>query len=345
MNLLSGVKSIGQVAISRRYCACVCATATLSLMVLASCGEDKSTQPQPEPLVPALSRSTWAAASAPIGVSGSDRSPFGWYNRFEPYSRAEIFPAVAAAAESIPVLTLVLANDRADDKGWGGIVRSIPTSSTDWSTIGSVDFRIQGHQGLVRIAFGRVTEDMNANGLLDSEDKVREGVRDGILDADEDTGLDGLFSTDEPGYDPIMNPDPSGDDWYYSEATKDDYSHINGTEGNRADPIHGLFPDSEDLNGNHYLDESNDYFEFDIDLADMAHPFLVPNSEYCLNCSDFAELGPWRTWRLPITDSAAATRVIGFPSWQSVRSLRVVVSGVDSGLTCRINIADMSMEY
>ncbi|HTR50669.1 MAG TPA: hypothetical protein VMJ10_08175 [Kofleriaceae bacterium] len=63
--------------------------------------------------------------------------------------------------------------------------------------------------------------DLNGNGMRDSGEPV-------ITQAYEpwsDVGSDGLADQDEPGYDPVTNPDPDGDDYHYLRNPL-------GTEGN-----------------------------------------------------------------------------------------------------------------
>jgi hypothetical protein len=63
--------------------------------------------------------------------------------------------------------------------------------------------------------------DLNKNGIRDANEPV-------IVQGHEpwdDTGADGLFDKDEPGYDPITNPDPNHDDYDYA-------INPNGTEKN-----------------------------------------------------------------------------------------------------------------
>ena len=64
---------------------------------------------------------------------------------------------------------------------------------------------------------------------------------------------------------------PNGDDWFYDDSNTEDYSRINGTEGNRPDPLRGWVPDTEDANNNNSLDPANNYFEYEIDLSDLVH--------------------------------------------------------------------------
>lgn len=63
--------------------------------------------------------------------------------------------------------------------------------------------------------------DLNGNGIRDYGEPVIKNNRERYIDS----GIDGVLSKDEPGYDPDTNPDPAGDDW-------DPILNYNGTEGN-----------------------------------------------------------------------------------------------------------------
>lgn len=68
--------------------------------------------------------------------------------------------------------------------------------------------------------------DLNRNGIRDAGEPIIRSSHEPFLDC----GTDGLCDPDEPGYDPVLNPDPNQDDYDY---------HLNptGLEGNhRYDP-------------------------------------------------------------------------------------------------------------
>jgi hypothetical protein len=291
-----------------------------------------------------LFREAWTQSSPPVGRLLSDRGKGIWYNRFDPYRITEIYNKEEQPAEDrTQVLTLKM-EDSQGPQQWGGIMRSVSTGLRSLTNTQFIEFRIQGNEGKLLFAMGEISEDVNQNTVLDTEDKVRDNYQNGILDEDEDTGLDGLFNPDEPGYDPVTNPDPNGDDWFYDDSNTEDYSRINGTEGNRPDPLRGWVPDTEDANNNNSLDPANNYFEYEIDLSDPNDPFLVQNSEFCNECSDGGTLGPWRTFRIPISDTTLPIprNIVGSPRLSEIEFMRLGVTGVDSG-DARINIADMSL--
>jgi S-formylglutathione hydrolase FrmB len=63
--------------------------------------------------------------------------------------------------------------------------------------------------------------DLNGNGVRDAGEPVVINAYEPF----EDVGSDGVASADEPGYDPVSNPDPNGDDYHYLRNPL-------GTEGN-----------------------------------------------------------------------------------------------------------------
>lgn len=63
--------------------------------------------------------------------------------------------------------------------------------------------------------------DVNGNGVRDAGEPVVESGHEPY----QDTGVDGVADADEPGYDPVENPDPAGDDFHY-------WKNPRGTEKN-----------------------------------------------------------------------------------------------------------------
>jgi hypothetical protein len=93
--------------------------------------------------------------------------------------------------------------------------------------------------------------DLNRNGRRDYAEPVMVNPRERFAD----TGLDGLRSVDEPGYDPITNPDPAGDDW------------------NPFDNVHGL-------ENNWHYDAGETYHDFGLDGVAETGDFGEGNGTY-----------------------------------------------------------------
>lgn len=285
-------------------------------------------------------RGVWTKSSVPVASEGllaladSTRGRLIWYNPWDQVDAKEIWPNLdsntPAQDRAIHVLTLEFtpnpSNSVPDTCEWGGIMRALPVASFDQSRSKYLEMWIKGEGAILHIDLGAISEDVIPNGVLDTEDKGRNALeRNDILDEDEDTGLDGLFDPEEPGYDPVTNPDPNGDNWSYDN--KYDYSHINGTEGNRNDPDRGARPDTEDINGNGILDLKNDYFEYIFELGDSSYIDGGWKNPY-----------GWRLYRIPLDQPA---RQVGEPDMSLIEFARLWISGVESGLRIQIATFDL----
>jgi len=252
-----------------------------------------------------LSRPAWFWSSTPLADAGDSsittsvpitplvatHSSLRWYNArgvkerdLNPMLKNEdggdAERTVLELSVSFPTDQLVMT---ADD--WAGITQPVPSTNTDFSNLGYLDIWIndftQDHamtHGKLHIDLGRVSEDAFwnpeaiPNGILDTEDVNGDGRLDRGEIAGvpyEDTGLDRLIDSNEPGYDPVTNPDPNGDDYHFDSRTVPlDYTGINGTEGN-GEGVPNAKPDTEDLNRNGFADfQNNDYFSSTVDLSD-----------------------------------------------------------------------------
>jgi len=217
---------------------------------------------------------------------------------------------------------------------WTGVTRSRSRLGEDLWRTQAVEIWINDKTPIhgtthatFHIDFGQVSEDAfwerdkPPNGVLDTEDR-KGGVADTKLDDGEDTGLDGLMDRNEPGYDPVTNPDPNGDDYHYDQNNPNDYSNINGLEGNSTG-IANSRPDTEDLDLNGRLEETNSYFEATIDLADTAYVAVDVQRDYPGNPSVKPDNG-WRLFRIPV---AAFVRY-GTPEWSSIKHERIWIDGM-----------------
>ncbi len=171
---------------------------------------------------------------------------------------------------------------------------------------------------------------LDLNGILDTEDKNRDGQLDAPGgDVGEDVGLDQVPNRDEVSCDGASDSDPAFDNWEFEETQDQNnrdpgadpalFRKINGTERNGR-------LDSEDLNGNLILDLAESYFSFAFDLADTT---LVEFESSTAPDQD-PKYAPftrgWRRVRIPLTPQFY--HVVGSPSWEQVRHLRLWVDGV-----------------
>ena len=264
-----------------------------------------------------IRRGAWTISSPPPDKDESLRAPLWWYNPYDQIRITDVWPEKEVREADNRTNILILKYFPQDSTSWAGLMRSLFVGAQDQTLSRFLEIWLKPHSPSQRLVLnvdlGRISEDLNANGILDTEDQLRNGQRDGILDDDEDTGLDGLFSPSEPGYNPNTNPDPRGDDWNYDD--KGDYSRINGTENNREDPDRGRRPDTEDINNNGGLDTEDSYFRFSIDLSEPE--FLA----------DETSTG-WRLYRVPIQDSLLYDKV-GNPDWAYIEFARLWLSAAE----------------
>ena len=317
-------------------------------------------------------RNAWSMASTPDG-NAAPRGHLIWYNPYEMVPIREVWPdrEVTNPNRPIPrihVLRLGFKPRPGKDSSlhspgdsWGGVQRVLYGDRPVFSDSLCFELTVQGDQGRLHFDFGLISEDVIPNGKLDSEDRIRGGLRDAFLDENEDTGLDGVFGPDPP--DPfyphieasIDRSDPertravpfdfwdidgddvkgeqepwSNDDWRY-EAGVVDYRQINGTEGSRNDGALS-YPNTEDLNMNDVLDMENDYFEFSFSL-DKTSP------DTALIQGGLDNTIGWRLYRLPL--SAPSSR-IGSPDWSRVECVRIWIDGAESD-SIRVSIAKMTV--
>ncbi|MCD6163810.1 MAG: cell surface protein SprA [candidate division Zixibacteria bacterium] len=304
-----------------------------------------------------MRRGLWTKASPPIKWeskvwgdssrqqyevwSDSTRRLMYWYNPYDPYRINDIWPDREDFQEhenKHDVLVLdyfpnFLANDRysegAPDSsiGWAGIMRPMYAGLSNQSNTKFIEIWYKPDDNVsdngnatLCIDAGKVTEDINDNGIYDTEDKLRNDVRNGVFEPDEDTGLDNLPDSLEQNEAHPDSLDPAGDNWNYDpQEDKNDYSRINGTENNRNDPDRLNRFDTEDINGNDYLDETNSYYQYKINLS---------NPEYIAETTSTG----WKLLRIPFQDSSAF-EVFGSPTFDNIGFIRVWVTGLNSHYT------------
>ncbi|MEW6014273.1 MAG: cell surface protein SprA [Candidatus Zixiibacteriota bacterium] len=298
-------------------------------------------------------RELWTLSSRPAGLdTASHRARLVWYNPYDQVATNDIWNRELKPGESgTHTLWVRFEPGKLDRRAgeyssnitydslraWNGLMRYMPAGSANQDAAQLLELRIQGEKGIVHFEMGIISEDVNGNDSLDTEDKRSiGGFYNNILDEGEDVGLDGRKDSDEPGYDPVTNPDPNGDNWYYNGEGAGcngcdpyDYEAINGTEGNAKDPNRWGKPDSEDIYRNNVSDKANNYFSFELDLANPGG-FYVDSSEF----------NGWKTYRIPIKDTAVLDTIVGSPSWSQINYVRVWFES-PTGEVCQINFATM----
>ena len=227
---------------------------------------------------------------------------------------------------------------------WTGLTHTLSSAGQDYTRFHFMDLWLNDFapypahvsiQGKLHIDLGQVSEDAFwdpdsvPNGRLDTEDKNRDGKldRNGDPSIDEDTGLDGLHSVNEPG----VGPDPHHDDYYFNpDLVPLDYSGINNMERNGTGDVDAL-PDTEDLNLDGFLDLQETFFRVTIDLADTSR-FVTTDvtRDYGQRTDLEHPISPnngWRKYRIPLSEEAFLK--VGAASWGNVGHLRLWVDGMN----------------
>jgi len=278
------------------------------------------------------------------------RARLVYYNPYEQYLIKQIKPnqdvnANVAQTTNILVFKITPPDSIPDvTEGWSGIQMALSSGYWNQSEAKFLEIWVKGDSGVIHINLGEITEDIIPNKKLDSEDRMKNGIRNGILDVEEgeDTGMDGMSGKDPFDFwdlngDGIRNwGEPiSWDDWSYNSNVRPiNYDRVNGTEGNANDYGGLRYPDTEDLNGNGQLDQNNDYFEYSFSLdknsAD-ADRYLVGG----LGLPPDQDFG-WRQYRIPLDEF---TDKVGNPTLSLIKYVRIWMSGFTSAQEHTIQIA------
>lgn len=322
-------------------------------------------------------RRNWTQASVPKASKNDQLHQIGnmvnyfWYNPFGQVAIKEIYPE-RDVNPNVPqrthVLTLDIYPDRnnpdPNNASWGGVMRALSPGFFDQTQTKFIEIMVQGEVGKMHVDLGVISEDVIPNGKLDTEDRKVNGIRDGLLDQDEDLGIDGVAGPDPPdlnhprsdvsaGFDfwdingngiKDANEPWSYDNWIYSESNPNLYvqqgGSISGTEANINDEG-GRLPDTEDINGNGTIDLNNAYFtySFDLDSTSVDRKFIAGGNP----------AAGWKLYRIPfITDKDSVQ--VGNPAPTQIEYVRIWVDDVDRlrpgqspGNPVRIRIADISL--
>ncbi|MCX6825723.1 MAG: cell surface protein SprA, partial [candidate division Zixibacteria bacterium] len=158
-------------------------------------------------------RGNWTLSSKPIGLTDRNvRAKMIWYNPYKEVSTETIWDLQTKPGdqgtqtlwlEFNPLLIDRRSNDallqRIDtvniskDSTWGGIMRYLPAGAANQQRSQLLEMRLQGDKGIIHIDLGMISEDVNGNNTLDTENKISSsGLRKNFLDPGEDVGLDGL---------------------------------------------------------------------------------------------------------------------------------------------------------
>jgi hypothetical protein len=289
---------------------------------------------------------TWTMASPPKilpdfsndavidTIADRQRGRIVWFNPYDQELIKNIWPnrdTNVETGQTTDVLEVEVWRDpeKDPDAAWAGMMRSTASYPNQQKTK-YIEMWVKedtiSNPNFVRINvdIGQISEDwymfteMGGDRVYGAPDwrglNTEDKNRNGILDEDEDTGVDGIVHG-RPGHDP-------DDLWREPDRnrSKDRYDGINGTEGNsRAQAAN--YPDSEDLDGNGQVNLLNEYFHYSFTLD--------PRDEKSRKWLSGSTSSGWRQIRIPLKDFNRA-KVAGNPdtTFQSVYYVRLWFSNL-----------------
>lgn len=198
----------------------------------------------------------------------------------------------------------------------------------------------------------RVFQDVGLDGLNDDLEKAKR-------QNDYLSPLGNILGTSSVPYQKALN-DPSSDNFVNYRSPSYDaakagilerYKYFNGTQGNS--PVNDgnntlnastLLPDNEDLNRDNTLNESEEYFEYKIDLRPTAmvvgQNFITDKRVVSIKYENGTTgQETWFQFRVPI---ARYNRKVGdIPDFKSIRFMRMYLTGWEDSVTLRMARLDL----
>ena len=254
----------------------------------------------------------WSWASVPLDKDSAHfaHTRLFWINPLAKVRNDSVFgPSIGdEGTDTHEVLRVLFTPDSGDHGSWAGMMTSAAQSGMSMN-LKDVDnlrmiLKTRRTTGTIHVTVGMsIDEDAprrNRAGAivgLDGRNNTEDRNANGVLDVDEDTGLDTVFAADslwEPG-----SADDGNDDYDPDENPM-------GTENNKH-------LDAEDLDRSGFS-SYNHYFECDIPLGDPRYFTDLVNG--------------WKLCRVSLHDSVSF-KTVGKPKWEDIRLVRIWMDGFD----------------
>jgi len=198
----------------------------------------------------------------------------------------------------------------------------------------------------------RAYQDVGFDGLDDAGELRKKGY---VLDR-----LASNFGTSSPIYQKTL-ADPSNDNykWYRDQSFDATgtgilgrYKNFNNPQGNSPiattnglySAAATLYPDNEDLNRDNTLNETEAYFEYQVDLQPGMDvgitKYITDKKRVTVNSADgIVRQEDWYLFRVPIKDFS--NRVGGIPDFKSIRFARMYLTGFEDSVVLRFASLNM----
>jgi cell surface protein SprA len=227
-----------------------------------------------------------------------------------------------------------------------------PIDITNWGSVPRNP--IQVTNAFSNIPEDRLFQDIGFDGLNDTAEVVK---RQAYLDE-----LAAILGTGSPAYIAAIN-DPSSDNYkHYRDGsfTVDNgilerYKNINSPQGNSPISDGGefttaatLYPDAEDLNRDNTLNETEEYFQYAVDIKRSSDPQMAIGTNYIVDKKEVAvglangqtrnEI--WYQFRIPIGSYNA--KVGNIPDFKSIRFIRMFMTDFEDSTTLRFGTLQLT---
>ena len=151
------------------------------------------------------------------------------------------------------------------------------------------------------------------NGVIDSGEIINGNT---VYSTYQQIKSSGIYDDNIINENVVDENDPNGDNFSYSNGSAD-FSNYNGKEGNGG-LVENKYPDSEDLNGDQFIDNINSYFTYAIEL-DQNNMDII-ESDLDTN---------WKLFRIPLNDFKAVNQTSGYNAdWTTVKNVRLWIEGI-----------------
>ncbi len=220
-----------------------------------------------------------------------------------------------------------------------------PVDTTIWGLVPRNP--IQVTNAFSNVPEDRVFQDIGFDGITSEEERFR---RQAYL-----ANLSSTFGTGSPVYQQA-EADPSSDDYIHYRDGRfggdvgilERYKNFNNPEGNS--PVSGggefssaatLYPDAEDLNRDNTLNETEEYFQYTVDLKPSTAPemeigtnFIVDKKVVSVSLANGQTRNEtWYQFRIPI---GSYNKVVGnIPDFKSIRFIRMFLTDFQDDVVVR----------
>lgn len=198
----------------------------------------------------------------------------------------------------------------------------------------------------------RVYQDVGFDGLDDAGEKRKRKIYlDSIVQEFGSNSPIAIAANNDPSHDNyVWYRDPSYDAANAGILAR--YKHFNNPQGNSPiasggafSPAATLTPDNEDLNRDNTINETEQYYEYEIDLQPRMHagqglPYITDERTISVKYAD-GTTGKenWFLFRIPLKN--ISRNIGGMTDFKSIRFMRMYMTGWDSAITMRFARLDL----